>query len=272
MRLERRLLYRSGFWEIARPRHPLTAGHILIRLSDPSTEFAQASASDWLFCHNLVRAALHDVLGATRFAVMFAHRWHPLGSAIGEPVAESSTPTFHLFGRWDGETTTPGAQLSLPAHRRLGEPDHPLEATDAAVREALRRSRSDAAVSSGPQVGDAVVPASGSSPLASDSRPLASHPGPLARAVQTGPRHTVIEAVRPVASVREILPAELLAMGAVLAELPLGGGISGFSCLALESETAGTPLRVHALGRSAAEVVNPLEDLLRSPEVSLALL
>ncbi len=265
MRLERRLLYRSGFWEIARPRHPLTAGHILIRLSDPSTEFAQASASDWLFCHNLVRAALHEVLGATRFAVMFAHRWHPLGSAIGEPVAESSTPTFHLFGRWDGETTTPGAQLSLPAHRRLGEPDHPLEATDAAVREALRRSRSEAAVSSGPQAGDAVV-------RASDSGPPSSHSASLARAVQTGPRHTVIEPVRPVASVREILPAELLAMGAVLAELPLGGGLSGFSCLALESETAGTPLRVHALGRSAAEVVNPLEDLLRSPEVSLALL
>ncbi|WP_024817688.1 hypothetical protein [Arthrobacter sp. 31Y] len=265
MRMERRLLYRSGFWEIARPRHPLTAGHILIRLSDPSTEFAQASASDWLFCHNLVRAALHDVLGATRFAVMFAHRWHPLGSAIGEPVAESSTPTFHLFGRWDGETTTPGAQLSLPAHRRLGEPDHPLEATDAAVREALRRSRSESAVSSGPQAGDAVVPVS-------DLGPPLSHSVSLARAVQTGPRHTVIEAVRSVASVREILPAELLAMGAVLAELPLGGGLSGFSCLALESETAGTPLRVHALGRSAAEEVNPLEDLLRSPEVSLALL
>ncbi len=145
MGLERRLLYRSGgFWEIARPRHPLTAGHILIRLSDPSTEFAQASASDWLFCHNLVRAALHDVLGgATRFSVMFAHRWHPLGSAIGEPVAESSTPpTFHLFGRWDGEATTPGAQLSLPAHRRVGgEPEHTLELTDTALREALRLSR-----------------------------------------------------------------------------------------------------------------------------------
>ncbi|MBT2585734.1 hypothetical protein [Arthrobacter sp. ISL-95] len=258
MGLERRLLYRSGFWEIARPRHPLTAGHILIRLSDPSTEFAQASASDWLFCHNLVRAALHDVLGANRYAVMFAHRWHPLGSAIGEPVAESSTPTFHLFGRWDGETTTPGAQLSLPAHRRPGEPDHDLEATDAAVREALRRRRPEAAVSSGPVAGGAVEPS--------------IVPGPLVRAVHAGPRHTVFEPVRAVASVREILPAELLAMGATLAELPLNGGLSGFSCLALDSETAGTPLRVHALGRSAAEVVNPLENLLRLPEVSLALL
>ncbi|MGR0159045.1 hypothetical protein [Paenarthrobacter nitroguajacolicus] len=258
MRLERRLLYRSGFWEIARPRHPLTAGHILIRLSDPSTEFAQASASDWLFCHNLVRAALHEVLGATRCAVMFAHRWHPLGSAIGEPVAESSTPTFHLFGRWDGETTTPGAQLSLPAHRRAGEPGHDLEATDAAVREALRLSRPEIYASSGPGAGAAVEPFFGSDPLV--------------RAVETGPRHTVIEPVRAVGSVREILPAELLAMAGALTALPVSGGLSGFSCLALESDSAGTPLRVHALGRSAAEDVNPLEDLLRSPEVSLALL
>ncbi|BCW64102.1 hypothetical protein EU811_09830 [Arthrobacter sp. TS-15] len=257
MGLERRLLYRSGFWEIARPRHPLTAGHILIRLSDPATEFAHASATDWLFCHNLVRAALHDVLGATRYAVMFAHRWHPLGSAIGEPVAESSTPTFHLFGRWDGETTTPGAQLSLPAHRRLGEPDH-LEATDAAVREALRRRRPEAAMSSEPGAGDAVEPS--------------TIPGPLVRAVQAGPHHTVIEPVRAVALVRDVLPAELLAMAAALAELPLSGGLSGFSCLALESETAGSPLRVHALGRSAAEEANPLEALMSSPEVSLALL
>ncbi|MFK0039266.1 hypothetical protein ACIQTW_05445 [Paenarthrobacter sp. NPDC090517] len=264
MGLERRLLYRSGFWEIARPRHPFTAGHILIRLSDPSTEFAQASASDWLFCHNLVRAALHDVLGATRFAVMFAHRWHPLGSAIGEPVAESSTPSFHLFGRWDGETTTPGAQLSLPAHHRVGEPEHNLATTDAAVREALRLSRPEASVSSEPWAGAAVERSFEVEPF--------SDTGPLVRTVKTGPVHTLIEPVRTVPNVRDIQPAELLAMAAALASLPLSGGLSGFSCLALESETGDTPLRVHALGRSAAEDVNPMEDLFRLPEVSLALL
>lgn len=123
MVLSRRLLFRSGIWEIAVPRHPLTAGHVLIRLSDPSTEFTEASAADWLFCHNLARAALEDVLGAKRFAVMFANRWHPLGSAIGEPVAESSTPTFHLFARWEAESTTPGRQLALPAHHRVPEPE-----------------------------------------------------------------------------------------------------------------------------------------------------
>ncbi|MCT9869258.1 hypothetical protein [Paenarthrobacter aurescens] len=258
MGMERRLLYRSGFWEIARPRHPLTAGHVLIRLSDPSTDFAHASAADWLFCHYLVRAALHDVLGVTRSAVMFAHQWHPLGTAIGEPVAESSTPTFHLFGRWDGESTTPGSQLSLPAHRRVGEPEHELDATDDALREALRRGLPEAQAGSGSWPG-------------ADVGPVADA-GRLVRTVDAGHRHTVIEPVREVASISDILPTELLAMGAALAALPLSGGLSGFSCLALEPGGSGIPLRVHALGRSAAEEVNPLEELMRSPEVSLALL
>ncbi|MGO4144159.1 hypothetical protein AB4Y77_03670 [Paenarthrobacter sp. YAF11_1] len=254
----RQLLYRSAFWEIARPRHPLTAAHVLIRLSDPSTEFARPSAADWLFCHDLVRAALADVLGATRCAIMFAHQWHPLGSAIGEPVAESSTPTFHLFGRWDGETTTPGHQLSLPAHRRKGEPDHDMEATDAAMREALRLARPETVVGSAAVAGAAVEPVSG--------------PGPLVRAVEAGPRHTVLEPVRKLAAISEVRPAELLAIGAALAALPPTGGSSGFSCVALEGEEPGAPLRVHAVGRSAAEQVNPLEGLLNLPEVSLALL
>ncbi|MET4540905.1 diadenosine tetraphosphate (Ap4A) HIT family hydrolase [Arthrobacter bambusae] len=252
----RQLLYRSAFWEIARPRHPLTAGHVLIRLSDPSTVFAHPSAADWLFCHGLARAALAEVLGATRCTIMFAHQWHPLGSAIGEPVAESSTPTFHLFGRWDGETTTPGHQLSLPAHRRTGEADHDMEATDAAMRESLRLARPETAAGPDAEAAAAVEPV----------------PGPLVRAVDAGPRHTVLEPVRKLAAISEVRPAELLAIGAALAVLPVPGGFSGISCVALEGEEPGALLRVHALGRSAAEVVNPLEDFLDSPEVSLALL
>lgn len=48
--------------------------------------------------------------------------------------------------------------------------------------------------------------------------------------------------------------------------------MSGFSCLAVEAQAAGGALRIHAVGRSAAEEVNPLVVLLASPEVSLALL
>lgn len=267
MLTSRKLLYRSAFWEIARPRHPLTAGHVLIRLSDPSTEFAHPSAADWLFCHRLVRAALADVLGATRCAIMFAHQWHPLGSAIGEPVAESSTPTFHLFGRWDGETTTPGHQLSLPAHRRTGEADHDMEATDAALREALRLARPETAVGPGAEAGAAVGPVAHAGSVAG-AGPLTG----LVRAVDAGPRHTVLEPVRAVHAIGEVTTAELLAIGATLAALPRSGGAIGFSCVALEGGNSGSPLRIHALGRSAAEVENPLEDLMSSPEVSLALL
>ncbi|KIA72146.1 hypothetical protein HMI60_14855 [Paenarthrobacter sp. YJN-D] len=258
MVMSRRLLYRSGFWEIARPRHPLTAAHVVVRLSDPSTDFALPSATDWLFCHHLARAALAKVLGVEHCAVMFAHQWHPLGAGLGEPVAESSTPTFHLFGRWAGETTTPGLQLSLPAHRRVALPESELEATDEAIRESLRRELPDAIVASADAARAAVEPV--------------PDPAVLVRTIPAGERHTVMEPVSGVASVRDFLPADLLAIGASLGALPLSGGVSGFSCLAVESLTPGTPLRVHALGRSAAEELNPVVELFRSPEVSLALL
>ncbi|MDI2035817.1 hypothetical protein [Paenarthrobacter nitroguajacolicus] len=256
--MTRRLLYRSGFWEIARPRHPLTAGHVVIRLSDPSTDFALPSAADWLYCHNLARTALSKVLGAERCALMFAHQWHPLGAGLGEPVAESSTPTFHLFGRWEGESTTPGLQLSLPAHRRAALPESELEATDQAIRDALRRGRPEAVLASEPAAEAAVEPS--------------FDPARLVRTIPAGARHTVMELVRGVSSVRDVLPSELLAIAASLGALPFSRGVSGFSCIALESGSPGSPLRIHALGRSAAEDVNPLVDLIRSPEVSLALL
>jgi hypothetical protein len=255
--MSRRLLYRSAFWEIARPRHPLTAGHVLLRLSDPSTEFAYPSATDWLLCHNLIRTALHDVMGVVRCPIMFSYRWHPLGAAIGEPVAESSTPTFHLFGRGPGETTTPGHQLLLPAHRRAGEPLERLEATDDAIRDALVRARPAATAPFPDGVGTAVEPI--------------LDPGGLVESTGAGRNHAVIQPIRAVGSIAEVSPAELLAMGAALGSLPLAGGLSGFSCLALEPDNGAT-VRVHALGRSAAEEENPLESLLCSPEVSLALL
>ena len=91
-------------------------------------------------CHNAARQALADVLGATRCTVVFAHQWHPLGAAIGEPEVESSTPTFHLFGRWDGEPVTPGEQLLLPAQRRVPVAPEELVEFDGGLRAALRRS------------------------------------------------------------------------------------------------------------------------------------
>ncbi|MFJ5954614.1 hypothetical protein ACIQC5_01500 [Paenarthrobacter sp. NPDC092416] len=261
MGLSRRLLFRSAIWEIARPRHPLTAGHLLVRLSDPSTGFAEASAADWLVCHNLARQALSEILGVHRCVVMFAHRWHPLGSAIGEPVAESSTPTFHLFGRWDGETTTPGRQLALPAHRRAAAPDGAVESVDAGIRESLRRNAPQAVAGIAPQPGSAVVDVLGV---------------PLMKSVTPGSpagiHHTVLEPASGAASITDLEPPEILSIGLVLESLPTAGGVRGYSCVAVDAPSRTGVLRIHAVGRSAAEEENPLEVLLDSPEVSLALL
>lgn len=251
--LERRLLFRSGIWEIARPRTPLTEGHVLIRLSDPATPFESASASDWLFCHTIARHALSEVLGSTRCALMFAHRWHPLGAAIGEPAAESSTPTFHLFGRWDGEPTTPGGQLGLPAHRRVAA--GPLVELDIRMRGALRRAAQSSSRSGAPLE---LLPA----PFPRVRSGVPVHPA--------GVRHTVLAFEPAVASIGDLSPSAVLALGAAVERLPSGSGISGFSCVASEGGSAG--LELHVLGRSAAEAANPLERLLGSSEVSLALL
>ncbi|MET4621344.1 hypothetical protein ABIE18_002805 [Arthrobacter sp. 2762] len=264
MVLSRRLLFRSGIWEIARPRHPLTAGHILIRLSDPSTEFTESSAADWLSCHNLARAALDDVLGAKRCAVMFAHRWHPLGSAIGEPVAESSTPTFHLFARWAAETTTPGRQLALPAHHRVPEPEDSLDIVDAQIRDSLRLG-----VASIPK---APTGQAGSAPAATSGVVPVQVPVPLVATVDAARHHSVIEPASGAASISSVLPGELVAVGTALGALPLTSGLTGFSCVAVEGGNPGSALRIHAVGRSAAEQANPMVEMFNLPEVSFALL
>ena len=264
MVLSRRLLFRSGIWEIARPRHPLTAGHVLIRLSDPSTEFTEASAADWLFCHNLARAALEDVLGAKRFAVMFANRWHPLGSAIGEPVAESSTPTFHLFARWEAESTTPGRQLALPAHHRVPEPEDGLDIVDARIRVSLGLRAAIVAEAATGQVASAPAATSGVVPV--------QVPVPLVATVDAARHHSVIEPASGAAAISSVLPGELVAMGSALGVLPLTSGLTGFSCVAIEGGNPGSALRIHAVGRSAAEQANPMLDLFNLPEVSFALL
>lgn len=138
MNVSRRLLFASAFWEVARPRTALNAGHLLIRLTNPATAFDLRSAADWLHCHTIARQALANVLGASRCTVVFAHQWHPIGAAMGEPEAESSTPTFHLFGRWDAEPVTPGEQLRLPIQRRVPATAEELREYDGGLATALR--------------------------------------------------------------------------------------------------------------------------------------
>jgi hypothetical protein len=251
MAMARRLLFRSSMWEVARPRTPLTEGHFMVRLSDPATAFTHDSAADWLLCYSAARAALDEVLHSTLCTVMFPFRWHPLGSAIGEPAAESSTPGFHLFARWPGESTTPGEQLALPAHRRRTA--GPFDDLDAELRTALRLA--------------AARTGSKADRLHGTRRSIR-----WVGAGSSGPNHHVLVPEPGVGTVPELPPSSLLSLAAALEALPAGGGITGFSCVMTEAPGAGGRLELHALGRSAGEESNPLESLENLPEVSLALL
>ncbi|WP_255768130.1 hypothetical protein [Pseudarthrobacter sulfonivorans] len=280
MNLSRRLLYASEVWEVARPRTALTAGHLLIRLTNPATAFDVRSAADWLVCHNAARQALADTLGATRCTVMFAHQWHPIGAAIGEPEAESSTPTFHLFGRWTGETVTPGDQLLRPTQRRVPVAPEDLLKYDDGLRAALRRSAVehssqeraaaarwhfaavlDAGIATNCHLGEA--PALASVPLEAAPLPELVEDSPTATA---GTRHSVISP----AMAGPLTPRLLLALAAAVEELIGRPGVTGLSCVVPDPGTG--PLEVHALGRSAGESENPLRKFLSLPSVNQALL
>jgi len=255
MQLSRRLLFGSSVWEVSRPRTPLTSGHLLIRLSDPATALDHRSAADWLLCHNAARTALADVLGAAACTLLFAHRWHALGAAIGEPAAESSTPTFHLFGRWDAEPVTPGEQLSLPAQRRKPVPDQDLDTYDAGLRTALLKAATAAGSTAAGSGSGAPLPAIRS----------------WAPSAAAGPHHTVLAPERTISSVADVTPPELLALAAALEALALQQAVTGFSCIVPDTAVTGR-FELHALGRSAGEAVNPLEKILQSPEISQPLL
>lgn len=294
--LPRRLLFRSSIWEVARPRTPLTEGHLLVRLSDPSVAFAEDSAADWLLCHNIARGALSHVLGAERCGLMFAYQWHPLGDAIGEPAAESSTPTFHLFGRWAGESLTPADQLLIPASHRVPTSENVLEEVDGGLRSELQRQAAEIArtevheserqreseqqpktePASGAQPASDAEPASNVEPQAESESPAESEPLPvLARWKATqepGSGYRVFTPVRPLRKIGDASPQDLLSLATGIMALPIGGSASGFSCVVSEADESHERLQLHALGRSRAEKVNPLEIFLRSSEVSHTLL
>ncbi|MDJ0316947.1 hypothetical protein [Arthrobacter antibioticus] len=111
-------LHSSTFWSARRPGFPLTQGHYVLRLNDPSIEFGTESAADLLRCYAHLRRALCEIAGATAAQLYIALNWQPVGDAVGEPLAETSTPTLHLFFSLP-EGTTAASALRLPAHQRL---------------------------------------------------------------------------------------------------------------------------------------------------------
>ncbi|MET3720994.1 MULTISPECIES: hypothetical protein [unclassified Arthrobacter] len=181
--------------------------------------------------------------------MVFAHQWHPIGTAIGEPEAESSTPTFHQFGRWDREPVTLGEQLLLPTQRRVPAAEEELAEYDGGLRTALRRL-------AGEHSGEPASPEAAPLPeLIAAAPPLTA-----------GDHHAVVSP----ASDGALTAGLLLALGAAVQGLTGGRGVTGLSCVAPDPGSVGR--EVHALGRSAGESVNPLQEFLNLPEVSHALL
>lgn len=275
MNVSRRLLFASAFWEVARPRTALNAGHLLIRLTNPAIAFDLRSATDWLHCHSIARQALADVLGASRCTVVFAHRWHPIGAAIGEPEVESSTPTFHVFGRWDAEPVTPGEQLRLPAQRRVPAAAEKLKEYDGGLRAALRRlAVEQEAVARWQFAAMLTSDTAANCHLADPAPPVdGALPELTARApqVKAGAHHTVLApAVPPAPGGPGLTPGHLLALAAAVQGLTDLPGVTGLSCVVPEPGPGG--LEVHAMGRSAGEPVNPMQEFLDLPKVSQALL
>jgi hypothetical protein len=202
---------------------------------------------------------------------MFAYQWHALGAAVGEPSAESSTPAFDLFGRWDAEPASPGAILALPAHRRTPLGDEELLEIDIALRDALRAAAAfdaEATVAGEPDGGR----------MAGDDGTIWNGTIALPDVVSRTPAHPVngdhrlLTLDRAVASVSDVRPVEILALAKALEELAASPSVNGLSCVAPDPSVTGGRLEVHVLGRSANESMNPLVALLDSPELSRALL
>ncbi|MDQ0277725.1 hypothetical protein QO003_002028 [Arthrobacter silviterrae] len=124
-------LYSSTFWSARRPKFPLTEGHLVLRLNDPAIAFGPDSAAGLLHSYGRLRKALTAVCGATAAQLYMSLNWQPVGDAVGEPLAETSTPTLHLFFHWPGSTTAATA-LRLPAHQRTAAAG--TEALDAELR------------------------------------------------------------------------------------------------------------------------------------------
>lgn len=252
MAVSRRLLFGSTLWQVTRPATTLTPGHLTIRLTDPAVAFDADSASDWLHCYRAARAALAEVFDARTFCLFFAYQWHPFGAAVAEPEAESSTPTFHIFGRFPGETTTPGQQLALPAHRRVPLSIGELQKYDGGLRLSLQRAAAGGAAPKEVPPSDFLI----------------TQRNPEAPA---GPHHTILSPGRELTSVGGLTAQELLGMAAEVQQIADLGSVNGISCLVAEGPSGGQ-LELHAVARSAGEAFNPLARLLNSPKVSHALL
>ncbi|WP_026555878.1 hypothetical protein [Arthrobacter sp. 35W] len=271
-------VHSSALWRIQRPKTPLTPGHLLLRLNDPATAFDAASAADLLHCYRLARAALGAVAGATGAALYLPVDWHPVGEGLGEPAAETSTPTIHLFAEWPsagtagtGSAATTASALAVPLHRRSAATATGLASAGLDTLPGL-----DAALRAQMRAADRPTPSRVTAAETPGTAP--AHHRPIVLAV---PEDAVSQAHWTaglgVPSLAEADPPLLLAIGEALAGAmvyppgrPAVAGPAtapaeppfrptGFSCWAVESWQPGAgPLELAVFGRSHRETVHPL--------------
>lgn len=120
----------------------------MLRLNDPAIAFCDASAADLLHCYGRLRRALVSIKGAVGAQLYLALNWQPVGDAVGEPLAETSTPTVHAFFQWPGSTTA-AVPLCLPAHQRVAAVG--TEEVDALLRQWLAEGAPLAPASDAPK-------------------------------------------------------------------------------------------------------------------------
>lgn len=251
MQVRRRTVRPGALWSILRPLAPLTPAHLLIRLNDPSTEFNETSATDWLLNFQLTMRALTQAFGTTGCELYFAYQWLPVDDCLGEPAPEISTPTMHVFGRLD-QLRYPNYSLKsillTPAHQRSAVPAAELEAADLKLRQAFSEISQH-------ELG----------PL----EPTTPRDFPASTG-NARSRGLTLQAQPTASSLGELNPQDLLKLGAQLgrqhAAIRAGGG-AGLSCWTTDAAVAldGSPaLQIRVFGRSRKETVQPLAQWLDS--------
>ena len=242
---------------------PLTAGHVLIRLSNPAMAFDHRSAADWLLCHNAARAGTGRRARGRRAArCCLRTSWHAhwcRHRRTGGGVLHAHVPPVRALGRRDRSPRANSCcfppSAGCPWHRKSSESTTTACAPPCAARLwSARSARETEQFAAVPGDGTAAnVPLAGlPSPAAGDALP--GFGDRLLRLRRAAPYCSVPGVTSP-ASDHALTPGHLLALAAAVQELTDRPGVTGLSCVV--PDPGAGPLEVHALGRSAGESVNP---------------
>jgi hypothetical protein len=274
-------LYSSTFWSARRPKFPLTEGHLVLRLNDPAIAFGEDSAADLLHCYGRLRRALASLRGATAAQLYMSLNWQPVGDSLGEPLAETSTPTLHVFFHWPG-STTPATTLGVPAHQRVA-----AEGTgelDGALRSWLDGARTSSGMSEDLPAAD--LPVTSAAPRPGDPAPGEDRtwepPGWEDRPFHIEPArpgpgepfhggHWTAVPRFPAATLDRLDPAALVELAGTLAKMVSQSRpkFQGSTVWATDPWDAPIPAVLHLFGRQHGESPRMLPDFLASGGLDL---